>query len=66
MKKHKRTFVKIDSILREAKNGNNDKKKERIIKRLLREGYTPMKEKITDITDRSYERVIWVKPKIAA
>ena len=65
MKNHKRTSVKINSLLREAKNGKN-RKKELLLKRMLREGYMPMQEKITDITDREYTRIIWVKPKIAA
>jgi hypothetical protein len=65
MKKPRRKAVKVEDIFDEAKS-NNNKKYERVIKRLLREGYIPMKEKITDITDRSYERIIWTKPKIAA
>lgn len=65
MKKPRRTPIEVEELFDKAED-NNDKKHERAIKRMLREGYVPMKEKITDITDRSYERIIWTKPKIAA
>ena len=65
MKKHERKPVKVEDIFDEAKS-NNDKRKERIIKRMLSMGYRPMKEKISDITDREYTRIIWTKLKIAA
>ena len=65
MKKPRRTHVEVEDLFDEAKD-NNDRKKGTRIKRILRQWYVPMKEKIQDITEREYSRVIWVKPKIAA
>ncbi len=65
MKKPRRRPIEVEELFDEI-SVNNDKKKERIIKRMLREGYRPMKEKISDITDREYTRTIWLKPKVAA
>ena len=61
MRRHRREPVKIEDVLDDAK----DREQEIAIKRMLREGYVPMKETVKDIIDRKYERTIWVKPKIA-
>jgi len=61
VKRPRREPVKIEDVLDDAK----DMDQERAIKRMLKEGYIPMKESVEDILDRKYKRTIWVKPKIA-
>ena len=61
VKRPRRETVKIEDVLDDAK----DIDQERAIKRMLKEGYIPMKESVEDILDRKYKRTIWVKPKIA-
>jgi len=61
VKRPRRETVKIEDVLDDAK----DMDQERAIKRMLKEGYIPMKESVEDILDRKYKRTIWVKPKIA-
>ena len=61
MRRPRREPIKIEDVLDDAK----DREQEIAIKRMLREGYVPMKETVKDIIDRKYERTIWVKPKIA-
>jgi len=61
VRRPRREPIKIEDVLDDAK----DREQEIAIKRMLREGYVPMKETVKDIIDRKYERTIWVKPKIA-
>ena len=61
VKRPRREPVKIEDVLDDAK----DRDQELAIKRMLKEGYIPMKESVEDILDRKYKRTIWVKPKIA-
>ena len=61
VKRPRREPVKIEDVLDDAK----DREQEMAIKRMLKEGYIPMKESVEDILDRKYKRTIWVKPKIA-
>jgi len=61
VKRPRRESVKIEDVLDDAK----DRDQELVIKRMLREGYIPMRETVEDIMDRKYRRTIWVKPKIA-
>ena len=61
MRRPRRDPIKIEEILDDAK----DRDQELAIKRMLREGYIPMRETVEDIMDRKYRRTIWVKPKIA-
>lgn len=61
VKRPRREPVKIEEILDDAK----DREQEMAIKRMLKEGYIPMKESVEDILDRKYKRTIWVKPRVA-
>jgi len=61
MRRPRREPIKIENVLDDAK----DREQEMTIKRMLREGYIPMRETVEDIMDRKYRRTIWVKPKIA-